>query len=161
MVTNADAYEIRVWYTPDRGDEGFLAVVAEMPGVSAWGRTRDDALREIQAALRLVLSTYDADNEAPPPPLYGRANSLNYPWEDESREAEIPDAKKRTSRSPKVPTGESRKAKKSPVPNRARATAPHAKKKVVGASDPSAAGLKHSAPSPSRARVEEHPRIAA
>jgi len=160
MVTNADAYEIRVWYTPDKGDEGFLAVVAEMPGVSAWGSTREEALREIQVALRLVLSTYDADNEAPPPPLYGRANSLNYPWEQGQNDGETSVAKKRVSAPKKAVIRKPKTVKKSSGPSRAIASSRNSKKKTTATSAVLPSRLARSSSS-ARVRVEDSDRLAA
>jgi predicted RNase H-like HicB family nuclease len=44
-------YEIRIWFSAEKGDECFIAQVVEWPGVMAHGDTREDAARQIQLAL--------------------------------------------------------------------------------------------------------------
>ena len=44
-------YEIRIWYSAEKGDECFIAQVVEWPGIMAHGDTREDAARQIQLAL--------------------------------------------------------------------------------------------------------------
>lgn len=41
-------YEIRIWYSADKGDECFIAQVVEWPGIMAHGDTREEAARQIQ-----------------------------------------------------------------------------------------------------------------
>lgn len=48
------AYEIRIWYSPEPGDECFIAQVVEMPTLSAHGATREEAAREIGVVLKLA-----------------------------------------------------------------------------------------------------------
>lgn len=48
-------YEMRIWYSADKGDECFIAQVVEWPGIMAHGHTREEAAREIQLALKGVL----------------------------------------------------------------------------------------------------------
>jgi predicted RNase H-like HicB family nuclease len=44
-------YEIRIWYSGEKGDECFIAQVVEWPGITAHGETREEAARQIQLAL--------------------------------------------------------------------------------------------------------------
>lgn len=76
MNTNSRDYEIRVWYSPEPGDECYVAQVVDMPGVMAHGDTRPDAVREIQKALKLALQVYAETGEKPPAPHNSAAVSL-------------------------------------------------------------------------------------
>jgi predicted RNase H-like HicB family nuclease len=67
MKSNPNDYEIRIWYSPEPGDECFVAQVLDLPGVMAHGETREEAAREIQVALQLALETHAAAGEAAPP----------------------------------------------------------------------------------------------
>jgi len=46
-------YKIDVFYSSE--DEGYIAVVPELPGCSAFGKTREEALKEIEVAKSLWL----------------------------------------------------------------------------------------------------------
>jgi predicted RNase H-like HicB family nuclease len=48
-------YAIEIFYSEE--DEGFIAIVPELPGCSAFGRTEEDALREVKVAMQLWLET--------------------------------------------------------------------------------------------------------
>lgn len=48
-------YAIEIFYSDE--DEGFIAVVPELPGCSAFGKTEEDALKEIKIAIQLWLET--------------------------------------------------------------------------------------------------------
>jgi predicted RNase H-like HicB family nuclease len=48
-------YEIRIWYSAEKGDECFIAQVVEWPGIMAHGETREEAARQIQLALEGAL----------------------------------------------------------------------------------------------------------
>lgn len=43
-------YEIDIFWSEE--DEAYIAVVPDLPYCSAWGETYEDALREIQVAIR-------------------------------------------------------------------------------------------------------------
>lgn len=43
-----DHYTVEVFWSDE--DKGFIAFVHELEGCSAWGETRDAALREVEAA---------------------------------------------------------------------------------------------------------------
>lgn len=51
-----DKYSIRIFWSDE--DESFVAVCREFPGLSAFGETREEALREAQIALDLMIETY-------------------------------------------------------------------------------------------------------
>lgn len=48
-------YAIEIFYSED--DEGFIAVVPELPGCSAFGETEERALKEVKIAMQLWLMT--------------------------------------------------------------------------------------------------------
>jgi predicted RNase H-like HicB family nuclease len=48
-------YEIRIWYSADKGDECFIAEIVGWPGIMAHGETREEAARQIQLALEGAL----------------------------------------------------------------------------------------------------------
>jgi len=48
-------YAIEIFYSEE--DEGFIAIVPELPGCSAFGRTEEDALKEVKMAMQLWLET--------------------------------------------------------------------------------------------------------
>jgi predicted RNase H-like HicB family nuclease len=76
MNPTAQDYEVRIWYSPEPGDECYVAQVTEMPGIMAHGETREEAAREIQAALTLALEVYRDNSEVPPAPKHHGAVSL-------------------------------------------------------------------------------------
>ena len=62
-------YEIRIWYSAEKGDECFVAQVVECPGIIAHGDTREEAARQIQLALEGAL-------EVPPNKISSRQRLL-------------------------------------------------------------------------------------
>ena len=68
MKPNPNDYEVRIWYSPDPGDECFVAQVLALPGIMAHGESREAAAHEIQTALQPALDTYAAGGESPPAP---------------------------------------------------------------------------------------------
>jgi predicted RNase H-like HicB family nuclease len=48
-------YAIEIFYSKE--DEGYIAVVPELPGCSAFGETEERALREVKIAMHLWLET--------------------------------------------------------------------------------------------------------
>ena len=40
-----------IWIVPSDEDEGFIAVVPELPGCSAFGETEEEALSEVKVAI--------------------------------------------------------------------------------------------------------------
>jgi len=55
MQPDPRGYEIRIWYSAEKGDECFIAQVVEWPGIMAHGETREEAARQIQLALEGAL----------------------------------------------------------------------------------------------------------
>ena len=68
MKNDQKKYEVRIWYSSEPGDECFVAQVLDLPGVMAHGGTREEAAREIQAALQAALMVYADAGEQPPAP---------------------------------------------------------------------------------------------
>jgi predicted RNase H-like HicB family nuclease len=66
MKPETKDYEVRIWYSPEPGDECFVAQVLDLPGVMAHGETREAAAHEIQIALQLALETYAEAGVQPP-----------------------------------------------------------------------------------------------
>lgn len=64
MMSNR--YAIQIFWSEE--DEAFIAVCREFPGLSAFGETREDALREAQIALDLMIETYREKGIALPEP---------------------------------------------------------------------------------------------
>jgi predicted RNase H-like HicB family nuclease len=48
-------YAIEIFYSEEDG--GYIAVVPELPGCSAFGRTEEEALKEVKIAISLWLET--------------------------------------------------------------------------------------------------------
>jgi predicted RNase H-like HicB family nuclease len=48
-------YAIEIFYSEEDG--GYIAVVPELPGCSAFGRTEEEALKEVKIAMSLWLET--------------------------------------------------------------------------------------------------------
>jgi predicted RNase H-like HicB family nuclease len=48
-------YAIEIFYSEE--DEGFISIVSELPGCSAFDRTEEDALKEVKMAMQLWLET--------------------------------------------------------------------------------------------------------
>ena len=61
-------YEIRIWYSAEKGDECFIAQVVEWSGIMAHGATREEAAREIQLALEGALEAASERGVKPPAP---------------------------------------------------------------------------------------------
>ena len=61
-------YETRIWYSAEKGDECYVAQVVEWPSIMAHGDSREEAAREIHAALGAVLELAYADGIQPPAP---------------------------------------------------------------------------------------------
>lgn len=50
-------------------DKGFIATASGFPGISAFGKTRQGAVRELEAALKAVIVEYDESGWPLPGPL--------------------------------------------------------------------------------------------
>ena len=67
-------YEIRIWYSSDKGDECFIAQVVKWPGIMAHGDTREEAARQIQLALEGALEVAAEQGIKPPAPALAHAS---------------------------------------------------------------------------------------
>lgn len=59
-------YAIEIFYSEE--DAGYIAVVPELPGCSAFGKTEEKALEEIKVAMGLWLETAKKEGRAIPQP---------------------------------------------------------------------------------------------
>ncbi len=59
-------YAIEIFYSEE--DEGYIAVVPELPECSAFGETEEEALKEIKVAIDLWLETARRDGRDIPKP---------------------------------------------------------------------------------------------
>jgi predicted RNase H-like HicB family nuclease len=59
-------YAIEIFYSDE--DEGFVAVVPELPGCSAFGETEEEALSEVKVAIDLWLDTARQEGREIPEP---------------------------------------------------------------------------------------------
>ena len=61
-----DRFSTTVFFDPE--SSGYIAVCDEIPGVSAFGVTRADALREFETVLEMAVDAYRAEGWPLPPP---------------------------------------------------------------------------------------------
>ena len=59
-------YAIEIFYSDE--DNGYMAVVPELPGCSAFGKTEEDTLQEIKTAIQLWLETAKKEGREIPQP---------------------------------------------------------------------------------------------
>jgi predicted RNase H-like HicB family nuclease len=59
-------YAIEIFYSEE--DEGYIAVVPELPGCSAFGETEEEALKEVKIAMDLWLETAQKEGRDIPKP---------------------------------------------------------------------------------------------
>jgi predicted RNase H-like HicB family nuclease len=59
-------YAIQIFYSEE--DEGYIAVVPELPSCSAFGASEKDALKEVMIAIDLWLDTAKKENREIPAP---------------------------------------------------------------------------------------------
>ena len=59
-------YAIEIFFSDE--DEGFIAVVPELPGCSAFGETEEEALQEVKVAIDLWLDTARKEGREIPEP---------------------------------------------------------------------------------------------
>ncbi|MCS4540908.1 MAG: type II toxin-antitoxin system HicB family antitoxin [Euryarchaeota archaeon] len=57
-------YTVEIFYSED--DEGYIAVAPELPGCSAFGKTEEEALKEIRIAIGLWLETAEKEGKFVP-----------------------------------------------------------------------------------------------
>ena len=60
-------YTIEIFYSEE--DEGYIAVIPELPGCSAFGRTEEEALQEVKIAIELWLEIAKKEGREIPKPL--------------------------------------------------------------------------------------------
>jgi predicted RNase H-like HicB family nuclease len=60
-------YAIGIFYSED--DKGYIALVPELPGCSAFGRTEEEALREVKIAMQLWIATAKMQGRRVPRPI--------------------------------------------------------------------------------------------
>ncbi len=60
-------YNIEIFYSKE--DEGYIAVVPELPGCSAFGETPEEALKEVKVAIELWLKAAEKEGRVIPEPL--------------------------------------------------------------------------------------------
>jgi predicted RNase H-like HicB family nuclease len=61
-----DSYTITIFWSDE--DQAFIAVVNELPGCSAFGDSREEALREVKVAMRLWLDVAREHGDSIPEP---------------------------------------------------------------------------------------------
>lgn len=61
------SYEIKIFYSAE--DKGWIAVVPELPGCSAFGETTEKALREVETAKALWLEAAQKEKRHIPEPI--------------------------------------------------------------------------------------------
>ncbi len=59
-------YAIEIFFSEE--DEGFIAVVPELPGCSAFGTSEEEALREVKTAMDLWLEVARSEGRTIPTP---------------------------------------------------------------------------------------------
>jgi len=59
-------YAIEIFYSSE--DEGYIAVVPELPSCSAFGETEEEALKEAKIAMELWLETAEREGREVPSP---------------------------------------------------------------------------------------------
>jgi len=60
-------YTIELFYSEEDG--GYIAVVPELPGCSAFGESEGDAIREVKIAIDLWIETAKKENREIPQPV--------------------------------------------------------------------------------------------
>ena len=59
-------YAIEIFYSEE--DEGYIAVVPELAGCSAFGKTENSALKEVKIAMKLWMETAEKERRKIPRP---------------------------------------------------------------------------------------------
>jgi len=66
MYKHKYKYAIEIFYSEE--DEGYIAVVPELPSCSAFGETEEEALREVKIAMELWVETAKKEGREIPRP---------------------------------------------------------------------------------------------
>jgi predicted RNase H-like HicB family nuclease len=61
-------YHINIFYSDE--DEGYIADIPDLPSCSAFGKTAEEALHEVQIAKAAWLEAASAEGKPIPPPRY-------------------------------------------------------------------------------------------
>ena len=61
------SYTVLVFYSEE--DEGYIAVVPELPGCSAFGETEEEVLKEIKTAIELWIEAAKKEGREIPKPM--------------------------------------------------------------------------------------------
>ena len=69
-------YAMEIFYSEE--DEGYIVVVPELPGCSAFGRTEEEALEEVKVAMELWLETARKEGRKIPQPQGKELLSIFY-----------------------------------------------------------------------------------
>ena len=72
-ASSTPRYRIEVFYSAE--DEGYIARLVEIPSLSAFGETDEEALRELRAAIDNWIQCLRSKGEKPPEPLDTRKYS--------------------------------------------------------------------------------------
>jgi len=67
MVRIINKYAIEIFFNEE--DEGYIAVLPEFPGCSAFGKTEEEALEEIKIAMDLWLEVAEREGRDLPKPI--------------------------------------------------------------------------------------------
>jgi predicted RNase H-like HicB family nuclease len=65
-IMNGNSYEMIIWWRDE--DAAYVVEVPELPGCMAHGKTRIEAVRQAEAAIRLWIKTAKEDGLAIPQP---------------------------------------------------------------------------------------------
>ena len=63
----AGKYAIEIFYSEE--DEGYIAIVPELPGCSVFGKTEEEALKAVKVAIYLWLETAEKEGRQIPKPF--------------------------------------------------------------------------------------------
>ena len=61
------SYTVLIFYSEE--DEGYMAVVPELPGCSAFGETEEEALKKIKTAIELWIEAAKKEGREIPKPM--------------------------------------------------------------------------------------------
>jgi len=66
MKMKRHKYAIEIFYSEE--DEGYIAVVPELPGCSTFGESEEEALKEVKVAIELWLQVAEQEGREIPKP---------------------------------------------------------------------------------------------
>ena len=59
-------YPIEIFWSDE--DEGYIAITPDLPGCNAWGRTEEEAIKELHDAMSAWITACDKSSEPVPEP---------------------------------------------------------------------------------------------